>query len=94
MHYRRATQIELHLHNIPYKLRKEIAIQFRDQPIETRKTRLIVVDDRVLLAPIAVHEIVPVHKARLRQYLKLLGLKLGLVANFHASSLEIETVRI
>lgn len=94
MHYRRATQIELRLRKIPYRVQKEIVIQFRHQPIETRETRLIVVDNRVLLAPIAVRAITPGLKGHFRQYLKLLGLQLGLVANFHASSLEIETVRI
>jgi GxxExxY protein len=94
MHYRRATQIELRWHDIPYEVKKEITIRFRGQPIETRETRLLIVDKQVLLAPIAVREITPRLKGRFRQYLRLLGLKLGLIANFHAPSLEIETVRI
>jgi GxxExxY protein len=94
MHYRRATQIELRGHDIPYEVKREITIQFRGRPIETRETRLLIVDKQVLLAPIAVGEITPRLKGRFRQYLKLLGLKLGLIANFHAPSLEIETVRI
>jgi GxxExxY protein len=94
MHYRRATQIELRWHDIPYKVRKEMTIRFRGRPIETRETRLLIVDGQVLLAPIAVREITPRLKGRFRQYLGLLGLELGLIANFHALSLEIETVRI
>lgn len=94
MHYRRATQIELRLRGIPYSVQKEITIRFRGHPIETRETRIIIVDDKVLLIPIAVREITPVLKSRLRQYLGLFGFQLGMVANFHAPSLEIETVRI
>ena len=94
MHYRRPTQMELRWHDIPYQVKKEITIQFRGQPIETRETRLLIVDNKVLLAPIAVREITPRLKGRFRQYLRLLGLKLGLIANFHAPSLEIETVRV
>lgn len=94
MHYRRATQIELRRHDIPYEVQKEITLQFRRQPIETRETRLIIVDRKVLLIPIAVRAITPLLRQRLRQYLKLLDLKLGLIANFHAPSLEMETVRI
>lgn len=94
MHYRRATQMELRWHDIPYEVKKEITIRFRGQPIEKRETRLLIVDDKVLLAPIAVREITPAIKGRFRQYLRLLGLKLGLIANFHSPSLEIETVRI
>jgi hypothetical protein len=33
-------------------------------------------------------------KGRFRQYLRLLDFRLGLIANFHAPSLEIEMVRI
>lgn len=94
MHYRRATQIELRLRQIPYEVKRELTIQFRQQPIEKRETRLIVVDNKALLAAIAVREITPLLKGRFRQYLRLLGLKLGLIANFHASSLQIETIRI
>jgi GxxExxY protein len=94
MHYRRATQIELRKHDIPYKVKKEITFQFRERPIESRETRLLIVDDKVLLTPIAVREITPRLRGRFRQYLRLLDLKLGLIANFHAPSLEVETVRI
>jgi len=94
LHYRRATQIELRWRDIPYEVKKEITIRFHGQPIETRDTRLLIVDEQVLLAPIAVREITPGLKGRFRQYLRLLDLNLGLIANFHAPSLEIETVRI
>jgi len=94
MHYRRATQIELRWRGIPYEVKKEVTVQFRGRPIETRETRLLIVDNRLLLIPIAVGQITPKLKGRLRQYLRLLDLKLGLIANFHAPSLEIETARI
>ncbi len=94
MHYRRATQIELRQRDIPYKIKKEITIRFRGRPIETRETRLLIADERVLMAPVAVRAITPKIKGRFRQYLGLLDLKLGVIANFHAPSLEIETVRI
>jgi GxxExxY protein len=93
MHYRRAAQIALRRHDIPYEVKKEITILFRERPIETRSTRLLIVEDQILLAPIAVREITPQLKGRFRHYLKLLGLQLGLLANFHPPSLEIETVR-
>ena len=94
MHYRRATQIELRLRHIPYEVKKKLTIQFRGRPIETRETRLLIVENKVLVAPIAVREITPRLKGRFRQYLRLLDLDLGLVANFHTPSLQIETVRI
>jgi GxxExxY protein len=91
MHYRRATQLELRQRDIPYEVKKDLDIQFHGQTIEKRETRLLVVDRRVLLAPIAVGVISPPLRSRFRQYLKILDLPLGLIANFHAPSLEIET---
>jgi GxxExxY protein len=93
MHYRRATQFELRRRGIPYEVKKEVTIQFRGKPIETRETRLLIVDNKVLLAPIAVREITPIIQRRFRQYLKLLDIRLGLIANFHAISVDIQTVR-
>ena len=94
MHYRRSTQIELRRRGVPCEMKKEIAIRFRGQPIETRETRLIIADERVMVVPIAVRGIKKAFRGRLCQYLKLLDLRLGIIANFHAPSLEIETVRV
>ena len=46
------------------------------------------------IAPVAVREITPALKGRFRQYVRLSGLRLGLIANFHAPRLEIATVRV
>lgn len=94
MHYRRATRIEFRLREIPFEIKQDITVRFRGQPIETRTVRLLVVDDKVLLATMAVLELTPLVKARFHQHLQLLDLKLGLIANFHAASLEIATVKL
>jgi len=94
MHYRRSTQIELRQRGVPYEVKKEITIRFRGRPIEKRETRLIIADERVLVIPVAVRVITPALKGRLHQYLELLDLKLGIIANFHTPSLEMETARI
>jgi GxxExxY protein len=93
LHYRRATQIELRQRDIPYEVKKEVTISFRGEPVETRETHFLIVDGHVLLAPIAVRMITPVLRARFRQYLHLLGLKIGQIANFHAASLDIVTIK-
>ncbi len=93
-HYRRATQIGLRQAELAYEVKKKVEITYWGEPIETRETRLLVVEDTVLLAPIAVRGITAKHKQRLRQYLKLFNLDLGMIANFHSTSLEIETVRM
>jgi GxxExxY protein len=94
MHYRRACQVELRLRDLPFEKLTEIMIQYRGQPIEQRDVRLLMVDRKVLLAPVTAHEVTAGMRTRLHYHLSVLNLKLGLIANFHAASLEIEPVRI
>lgn len=94
MHYRRATLKELGWHYIPYEVKKKIVIRSRGEAIQERSTRLVIVDHKVVLTPIAVNEITSTMKHRLRQYLKILGFELGMIANFKDPSLKIEMVRV
>lgn len=94
MHYRRATQVELRLRAIPFRKQKEITFFYQNTPLETRKVYLLIVDDKVLLIPLAVQAITPQIKGRFRQYLKLLELELGIIGNFHGQQLQIEMVRV
>ncbi|MBX3000715.1 MAG: GxxExxY protein [Caldilineaceae bacterium] len=94
MHYRRAVQIELRAHGISYRPQKKITISYQGQPIETRDTYLLLVEGKVLLACVAVSAITAQMQLRMRQYLKLLGLKLGTIVNFHPQLLDIEWVRL
>jgi hypothetical protein len=56
--------------------------------------RLINVEDKILLAVFAVQDIDSGMTGRLRARLKLLGLKLGFLANFSDTTLHIVLVRI
>jgi GxxExxY protein len=94
MHYRRAVQIELHAQQINYQLHTKISITYQGRPIETRETRLLVVEGKILLTCVAVSVITDPMRLRMRQYLTLLGLQIGLIANFHAAHMEIVTVRL
>jgi hypothetical protein len=46
-----------------------------------------VVEGRILLTCVAVSTVTDPMRLRMRQYLKLLGLEIGLIANFHAAHL-------
>jgi len=94
MHYRRAAQLELPRHEISYRKHNQITISYRGQPIETRESRLLIVNGLVALACVAVSVITPAMRLQMRQYLNLLDLPLGLIANFHGRQLEIQTVRV
>ncbi|HLB70267.1 MAG TPA: GxxExxY protein [Candidatus Methanoperedens sp.] len=48
----------------------------------------IVVDNKVILELKSVAEVQPIHKAQLLTYLKLSGLKLGLLLNFNVLQMK------
>jgi GxxExxY protein len=94
VHYRRAVQIELRASGIGYQPQKKVTISYQGQPIETRDTYLLLVEGKILLAGVAVSAITEQMQLRMRQYLTILGYQLGIIANFHPQSLEIEPIRL
>jgi GxxExxY protein len=93
MHYRRATQVEMRLRHLPVLLKKEVPILFRGHPIETRNLRLLIVDDKVLLAVMTTRAVSHRHQLQLRHFMGQLKLQVGVIANFCKPSLEIVTLR-
>jgi GxxExxY protein len=88
MHYRRACQVEMRLRRMPFEKINEVVVQFHGQPIESRRAPLLVFDDRLMVVPLAVLRITPDIEDRNRHYLKYLGLKQGLIANFRTNAME------
>jgi len=54
----------------------------------------LVVEDAIVIELKAVEKILPIHKAQLLSYLKLSGLKVGLLINFHTKMLKDGIVRL
>jgi len=48
----------------------------------------VVADNKVVVELKCVEKILPIHEAQLLTYLKLSGLKVGLIINFHAATLK------
>jgi GxxExxY protein len=88
MHYRRACQVEMRLRRMPYEKLNELVIQFRGQPIESRRVPLLVVEGRLMVVPLAILRITSDVESRYRHYLTVLGLKQGLIVNFRTTALE------
>ena len=82
----------------------QLQIDFERQvplPVHYKEVRLncgyrmdIVVEHRVIVEIKAVERIIPVHEAQLLSYLKLAGLKVGLLLNFHTPVLKSGLKRI
>ncbi|MCB0115149.1 MAG: GxxExxY protein [Caldilineaceae bacterium] len=94
MHYRRATQIELRAQGIGVQYRTKIMLAYLGHPIETKEVKLLIVEGKILVACVAVSVVTEAMRLRMRHYLRLLNMQLGLIANFHAPNLEIISVRV
>lgn len=92
MHYRRACQVEMRLRQVPYQKINEITIHYRGQPIEQRKLPMLVVENRLLVAPLAVLQATPKVESRYRACLEILGLRQGLIVNFRPETPEVVVV--
>ncbi len=69
-------------------------IHYRDQPIEQRKMPMLVVENQLLLAPLAVLQITSRIESRYRGCLKILGLKQGVIVNFRPERPEVVVVGV
>ncbi len=92
--YRRATQVELNEQNISFEFVREIPVFYEGEYLSTHKCRLLIVEDKVIVAAFAVREMSGAFDVRMRRYLSHFDKKLGLLANFHDERLDIRPVRI
>jgi len=85
---------ELQLRNIAAVNQRLVRIDYNglefDQPLRFD----VLVENCLLLELKCVQEIVPIHKAQLLSYMKLLDIPLGLIINFHEMKLTDGLVRM
>jgi len=74
---------ELFLNNIPFERQAGLPVVYKGNQLDCGYRIDIIVDRKVILELKSVADILPIHKAQLLTYLKLSGLKLGLMLNFN-----------
>ncbi len=74
---------ELSLNDIPFKRQAPMAVVYKGIQLDFGYRTDIIVDEKVILELKSVAEIRHIHKAQLLTYLKLSGLKLGMLLNFN-----------
>ena len=85
--YERCLLRELELRGIPAINQEQVVIDYKgDQFTETLKFDVLV-SGCLLVELKAVSEVLPIHKAQLLSYMKLLNVPLGLLFNFHELTL-------
>jgi GxxExxY protein len=79
---------ELGLRRIPYERQKELPIEYKGVKLNCIYRLDIIVDNQLLLEIKACEALLPIHEAQLLTYLKLTGLRLGLLINFNVPMLK------
>lgn len=85
--YERCLMHELKLRGIPAIRQQQVRIDYKGFVFEEELRFDLLTDGALLLELKAVQEILPIHKAQLLSYMKLLDTPLGLLLNFHEPKL-------
>jgi GxxExxY protein len=84
--YERAMAIELQEQQIAFQRQVRLPALYKEQLLGTYRIDFIV-EESVLIEIKSVSRVEPVHTAQVLTYLKLTGLNLGLLLNFHSARL-------
>lgn len=88
--YEAALAHELKLRGLKVEQKLPAHLLYRQQLIPSSKEIPLVVEERLMIAPLCVSEITPLHLARQRSLLKAAQIENGLCFNFHATSMSTE----
>lgn len=79
---------ELSLRQIQYKRQVVLPLRYKGTMLDCGYRLDILVEDQVVIEMKTVEKILPVHKAQLLTYLRLLPAKVGLILNFHEARMK------
>ena len=91
--YARAMVRELSYAHLHFESERDYPIVYRGETLCRQRVDLIV-EDRVLVEIKAVERLAPVHYAQVLSYLRVSGLRVGLLMNFNAATLPAGLRRI
>jgi len=86
--YEKALVYEMQSKGLQTQQQVSLTIHYKDLRIDNSFFADIIVDKKIILEIKAREIILPVHKAQLLSYLRLTGMKLGLLINFHEEKLK------
>ena len=79
---------ELNLRGLKFECQVPLPVVYKDVRIDCSYRLDLVVENLVIVELKAVESLLPVHEAQLLTYLKLRGLRVGLLINFHEAVLK------
>ena len=90
--YKDALEYEFRKDNIPFEREKEYVVNYKDVVLPHKFYSDFVVFDKIILEVKGIAGIAEEHIAQTLNYLKVSGLKLGLIVNFGELSLQYKRV--
>ena len=81
--YEKCLMRELFLQNIPAAQQVTVPIDYKGYTFDEPLNLDLLVDDSLIVELKAVTQVLPIHKAQLLSYMKLLDVPVGLLINFH-----------
>ena len=73
---------------MPLERQKALPLVYKEIKLDCGYRMDVVADGKVVVELKCVERILPIHEAQLLTYLKLSGLKVGLIINFHSATLK------
>jgi|SRR5580658_4048870 GxxExxY protein len=92
--YEKCLMRELSLGKIAAVNQRAVRIEYKGIVFDENLRFDVLVEDCLLLELKCVQEILPIHKAQLLSYMKLLNVPIGLILNFHEAKLTDGIVRM
>lgn len=86
--YEECLRREFDIRGISYERQKELPVEYKGMKLDCGYRLDVVVAKSVILELKACENLEPIHKAQLMTYLKLTGIKVGLLINFNVSVLK------
>ena len=86
--YEQCLAHELHRNGIPFQLQHPQPVNYKDIRLECGYRIDILVENKLILELKSVEEIKGIHEAQLLTYMKLAGVKTGLLINFNKTKLK------
>lgn len=91
--YQQCLERELLSRGIPFDTKKELRIYYKGEPIEKTYIPDIICYDKIILELKTVDRLNNEHKGQLLNYLRITGMKLGLLVNFRSYP-KVEILRL
>ena len=86
--YQRALCHEMHLRGLPFQGQQPVPVAYKGVNLGDDLRLDLVVADQLIVELKAVDKLLPIHEAQLITYLKLTGLRVGLLINFNVRLLK------